>query len=178
MEPNERENLSLMFGQRLSDSFRTEVRVTFDGLVLVKKDNKFVLEEKKFGYLNYDKIIYNARCENVESKVLFRDEFRTSRCIVFANGFYEPDKRGNDHIFLSGNQDLLYMAGIVKKNNFIILTCNSSPVVKYYHPRMPLCLRKEDIPLYMDTKNGSFLFDIVKLPEIVSPEESEQMTLF
>jgi hypothetical protein len=43
---------------------------------------------------------------------------------------------------------------------------------------MPLIIKGKDIQRYLDVRNGTFLFDLLEKPELISPDTSEQLSLF
>jgi len=146
--------------------------------ILLSDDHHVMVETKAFGFRIHDKIIYNARSETVEEKVMFKEAFHHKRCVLPCSGFYEVDKHNVEHFFIDKNGELLYLCGIYDKNNFVILTCKGDDEVSFYHPRMPLIIKGKDIQRYLDVRNGTFLFDLLEKPELISPDTSEQLSLF
>ena len=102
----------------------------------------------------------NARAETVETAATYKKPFRTKRCLVPANFFYEPDKvhyqKPPRPWSLSQFKDerIFAFAGIYdiwKDDNtgkemysYSIITTEPNEVVGAIHPRMPVILHKED----------------------------------
>ncbi len=178
LEFDDKESLFRRYDFHSKREIRADIRVSMDGLMLYREEEDYHLDVKRFGFAKDGKMIYNAKSETIDSKKMFSSSFKEKRCVIPASCFYERDNRMNDHLFLSKSGELLYLAGIYFEDCFIILTREATKEVKYYHPRMPVCIKKEDIRLYLDVRNGSFLFQVLQQPEIVSPETSEQLSLF
>jgi putative SOS response-associated peptidase YedK len=97
----------------------------------------------------------NARCETVATNPMFRDAYRSRRCLVPANGFYEWQTTGgpkqpyyirllNDPLFcFAGLWGSRYVDGR-KERTFTILTTNANALVAKVHDRMPVILRPSD----------------------------------
>ncbi len=90
------------------------------------------------------RLLINARCETVEEKPLFSHSFRTMRCAVPTNGYYEWSQEKIRHRMNLPGKELLYLAGICtvceEGIRFAILTTEPSPSVSKIHHRMPLIL--------------------------------------
>ena len=106
-------------------------------------------KEEKIGY----KMI-NARAETVESKPAFQRRFKTGRCLVLADGFYEwrKDQGGRTKVpfryTLKGGQPFA-MAGLWDSWSgeegkvlltYTIITTSANELVGRIHPRMPVIL--------------------------------------
>jgi putative SOS response-associated peptidase YedK len=107
----------------------------------------------------------NARGETVESKPSFKAPFRTRRCIVPADGFYEWQKRDKGkapfYIYnstgrpfgLAGLWDCWTKKGTQGKEDvdagplytFTIITTQASPALSALHDRMPVIIPKDRI---------------------------------
>lgn len=93
---------------------------------------------------------FNARSEDAETKASFRDSFKSKRCLIPADGFYEwtkADDKGKDpwHIHLPGNRPFSF-AGLWAYNPALDLTsCTiltaaaEEPMIKL-HTRQPVIL--------------------------------------
>jgi putative SOS response-associated peptidase YedK len=102
------------------------------------------------------KAVINARAESVATKSFFRDAFKSKRCLVLANGFYEWKKTGGKklpyRIALTTEEPFAF-AGIwstvhdkdgAPHPTFAIITTEANDLVAHIHPRMPVILREED----------------------------------
>lgn len=98
--------------------------------------------------------VFNARAESAEEKVMFRDSLISRRCAVPASWFYEWNRNKEKIKFerKEGNS-LLYLAGIWRREEggeyFTILTTEANTSMKSTHDRMPLLLKKEEIPVWI-----------------------------
>lgn len=116
----------------------------------------------------------NAKVETVAELSSFREPFRKKRCLIPANGFYEPDKIHFSkppfpwHYFRMKDQSLFAFAGLYDvwkdKNSgkeihsYTIITTVPNAVVGKIHDRMPVILQKEDEKKWLD-------------PDITEPEQ-------
>lgn len=104
----------------------------------------------------------NARSETVASKPAFRDLFRSRRCWVLADGFYEwrrdPDgKRAPYHFQLPGARPFAF-AGLWDRwrgedaeiRSCTILTAPANDAVAPIHDRMPVILPPSERALWLD----------------------------
>jgi len=103
----------------------------------------------------------NAPAEEVTDKPTFRDPFRTQRCLVPANGFYEWQTRGaKKQPYKIGlrNGALLAFAGLWEKwtpetgepiETFTILTTRANKLVSEVHDRMPVIISPVDYPRWL-----------------------------
>lgn len=110
----------------------------------------FWAKDPKIGY----KLI-NTRAETILEKPSFKRAFKSRRCLIPANGFYEWKKDKNKtpyRIFLK-NDDLFAMAGIWETwqdaedrplHTFSIITTNPNSLMEKIHNRMPVILAAEN----------------------------------
>lgn len=105
----------------------------------------------------------NARAEGVVDKPMFRNAFRSRRCILPADGFYEWKvlERGNQPYFIRpANEPLFGLAGIFElrktdeglQPNCAILTIGANAAMKRIHDRMPVILSPEKYASWLDPK--------------------------
>ncbi len=100
---------------------------------------------------NYYNII-NVRSETLKSKHSFDFAFKSHRCIILADGFYEWQKKDNDkqpmHIHLK-DHTIFGFAGIyhsqtlddgTKSHTCAIVTTSPNELMKTIHDRMPVIL--------------------------------------
>lgn len=103
----------------------------------------------------FELTLVNARSETAREKPAFRDAFRTRRCLVPADGFYEwvrvdggkqpwYVRRSDDRPFgLAGLWDRWTGPGGRRLESTTILTCAPDRVVGELHDRMPVVLPPE-----------------------------------
>ncbi len=116
----------------------------------------------------------NARGESAAEKPAFRAAFKSRRCLVPADGFYEWKKRKGDQKqpYLVRNSDgsPFAFAGLCEKwqapedqiiESCTILTTYANDLTQPIHDRMPVILKSEDYDLWLDPD--------VKDPDILKP---------
>lgn len=99
----------------------------------------------------------NARAESVTVKPGFRTAFKTRRCLVPANGFFEWNQKKQPYYFHA--DQLFAFAGIYdiwtdmfgrELYSYTIITTNPNGVVKPVHDRMPVILKAPDEKRWLD----------------------------
>lgn len=102
-------------------------------------------------------LLINARGETVADKPAFRSSFRTRRCLVIADGFYEWQKlldRKQPHYFQVDDGALFAFAGIWDRwelgggggdvvESCAIITTRANELTKLVHERMPVILSQD-----------------------------------
>ncbi len=131
----------------------------------------FWAKDKTIGY----KMI-NARGETLAEKPAFRNAFKSRRCLVIADAFYEWKKITGSkekipyRIFLS-KQPVFSMAGIWEtwKNpegeiirSFSIVTISPNELMAEIHDRMPVILSKEDEKIWLESNDPEILKKLIK----------------
>lgn len=110
--------------------------------------------------------MFNARSEDAHQKPAFREAFKSKRCLVLADGYYEWTKgadggRDPHYIYLPGNE-LFAFAGLWAVNTLLgitsctILTAAAAPEIETLHHRMPIILNRS---AYRDWLNGDTSVD-------------------
>lgn len=109
--------------------------------------------------------LINARAETVDEKPTFRRAFKSRRCLIPANGFYEWRREGKRkqpyYIQLKGG-GLFAFAGLWESwqdkesgkviPSCTILTTEANALVKPLHDRMPVIMPPEDYGEWLDPK--------------------------
>ncbi len=107
----------------------------------------------------------NARAETVADKPTFRAAFRSRRCLVPADGFYEwktEGKRKRPYRFTLTDGRPFAFAGLWERwlgktgetlDSFTIIVTNANPLVKPIHDRMPVILPPESWGPWLDPAN-------------------------
>ncbi len=110
--------------------------------------------------------LINARSETAAEKPSFRNPFKTQRCLIPTDGFYEWQKIGKTkqpmRIFVK-SREVFSMAGLWDSwknpesgellDTFTILTCGANSFVTPIHDRMPAILSPEAETLWLDPKS-------------------------
>jgi putative SOS response-associated peptidase YedK len=109
--------------------------------------------------------LINARVETVAERPSFRDAFRSRRCLVPADGFYEWAARAGGarqpvHIALSGRR-CFAIAGLWESwrdpqggriESCTLLTTEAHPKLRALHDRMPVILDPADYAAWLDPR--------------------------
>lgn len=155
-----------------------------DAPVLSGKGGSLCCEWQHWGFPGFQgkKLIFNARCESVLEKPLFRDSVLHRRVVIPAKRFYEWSPRKEKNTFHRKDASALFMAGFSRlcegRERFVILTTKANDSVGPVHDRMPLILEREEIMEWVldDTRTENILQKIPCLLERQS--EYEQLSLF
>jgi putative SOS response-associated peptidase YedK len=110
------------------------------------------------------KPLINARAETVATKPTFRQAFKTKRCLVVADGFYEWKRVGKGKVpyrmALASGEPFAF-AGIWSTvhdpsghpyTTFAIITTEANALVTQVHNRMPVMLHARDEAHWLDTR--------------------------
>lgn len=105
----------------------------------------------------------NAKAETVNQKASFKSSFKSRRCLIPADGFFEWKKVGKKtkipYRFTVGEGEPFAFAGIWEeyeneagdiKHTFLILTTEPNSMIKDIHDRMPVILQKENEKKWLD----------------------------
>lgn len=94
----------------------------------------------------------NARGETIHEKPAFRSAFKTKRCLIPADGFYEWKKQNREkipHYIRLKTREMFAFAGLWEswkdaegheRRTFSIITTQANEVMKDIHHRMPVIL--------------------------------------
>lgn len=105
----------------------------------------------------------NARAETVATKPAFRDAFRSRRCLLPADGFYEWKRQGSSrskqpyYIRLKEDRPFAF-AGLWQRwhraetviESCTIITTGANELVAALHDRMPVILDRQQFALWLD----------------------------
>ncbi len=109
--------------------------------------------------------LINARAETIQEKPSFRSSFKTRRCLVPTDGFYEWSMKENGkvpyRISLEG-EGLFAFAGIWSEwgkgenslRSFSIITTEANSKLKSLHHRMPVILDPENYDYWLDSSRS------------------------
>ncbi len=109
----------------------------------------------------------NARSETIETTPSFRDPFRSQRCLIPADGFYEWKRQGKTkqpYCFEVSEGTVFAFAGLWDRwtdpqgqliESCTILTTTANPLLADLHDRMPVILQPDDYDSWLDIKPGN-----------------------
>lgn len=142
---------------------------------------------------------FNAKSETLEEKPTWKKPFKSQRCLVIADGFFEwKTERESSDLFgeASGkpvkkpyrirlkSKDQFAMAGLYNEwmdpatgeisETFSIVTTEANELMKPLHDRMPVILPDEAHRLWMDKREN----DTDMLKTLLKQFPSDQMELF
>lgn len=124
----------------------------------------------------------NARADSVVSKPMFRSAFRSRRCLIPANGFYEWQTLGKTKqpfLFRRRDARLVAFAGLWERwrdpngdvlESCAVLTTEANDVVRPVHDRMPAFLEPRDFELWLSNRT-----DVAELTALLVPYPAEEL---
>ncbi|UCD11585.1 MAG: SOS response-associated peptidase [Nitrospinaceae bacterium] len=128
----------------------------------------------------------NARAETAAAKPSFRAAFKTRRCLVPADGFFEWEQRNGKkipHYFHLRSAGLFAFAGFYEEQQestgplptFTILTTRANALVAPLHERMPVILAPEAYALWLS--HSASADDLQTLFDPYSAQSMEQFVV-
>lgn len=126
----------------------------------------------------------NARAETAPEKPAFRGAFKSRRCLLPADGFYEwqkLEKRKQPHCIRLKSGAVFAFAGLWDRwkspegevvESCTILTTDANDVVRALHDRMPVILAAGDYALWLDPKAKPELLKTLLRPFDAEPMEA------
>lgn len=155
----------------------------------VVDDGQLGFEIMEWGYLpvwakpggKYRPVI-NARGETVAEKPFFRGAFKSARCAIVADGFYEWKRSGNTkvpHWISLADEEVFAMAGVMARQTSedgservgcAIITTGPNELMEPIHDRMPVILPNSDLEawLHREAQPG-------ELQKLIRPYPSDAM---
>ena len=136
-------------------------------------------EEGKF------KPVINARGESVAEKPYFRGAFRSNRCAILADGFYEWKREGQDkhpHRITLEDGGIFAMAGVRSERitsdgsesiTCAIITTGPNELMADIHNRMPVILPPEEVQVWLDRETPPR-----ELEAMIASYPAEKMTAY
>lgn len=126
-------------------------------------------------------LIINARSETAEEKPMFREDVRSRRCLIPANGFYEWDRKKKQKIkyyFTNEDSSPIYMAGLYHMcedgQHTAILTTHANASMEPVHDRMPVILKEAELEDWvLDEKAASLLLH--REPPLLHREKADPL---
>ncbi len=125
----------------------------------------------------------NARAETAPEKPSFREAFKSRRCLVPANGFYEWQRQDNKKqpwLFRVIDEPGFCMAGLWETwrqpdgaplHTCTILTTKANDLLRPIHDRMPVILHREDYERWLTAQPDAS----AGLRDLLSPFPAEAM---
>ena len=117
----------------------------------------------------------NARAETIHEKPSFKKPFQKNRCLIIAAGFFEWQKtdnekkpfyikiKTNDLFCLAGLYDVWHAPDNTRLDTCTIITTSAAPSLRPIHDRMPVIVKPEDQPLWLDnTAKQAHLLSLFK----------------
>lgn len=155
-------------------------------LTIIRIEDSFKAGMINWNYkINYQgklKQVINARSETVNKLYSFRDAFKTKRCLILADSFYEWDRETKQpYRFILEDSNIYLYAGIYdsyrennkKKYGALILTTNANELVNEHHQRMPVILDLEAAKNYLN-----YSLSPEEITDLLKPYPAELMAKY
>ncbi len=159
--------------------------------VIIKKNPNYVVK-MRWGLIpswakdpSIGQKLINARAETIAEKPSFRHAFKSNRCLIPSNGFYEwkKTKVGKIPYFIHRADNKTFsFAGIYERwlnskneevNTYAIITCSPNSLVKPIHDRMPVILSEKGESKWLDTNS-----DANKLLSLLKPFDPTELEAY
>jgi putative SOS response-associated peptidase YedK len=130
--------------------------------------------------------LVNARAETLTEKPSYRHAFQKKRCLIVADSFYEWKRVNNQKIpmrILLKSHELFSMVGLWEQwkspngdsiFSCTIITTKPNPLMASIHDRMPVILKPQDEPLWLDPT----ISDPKKLKNLLKPYDEQWMEAY
>jgi putative SOS response-associated peptidase YedK len=133
--------------------------------------------------------LINAKAETVAEKPAFREAFKSRRCLIAADGFYEwaklPDgKTKQPYAIMMQDRSLFGFAGLWERwkdrtsgetvRSCTIITTMPNEVCAPIHDRMPVIIARDDYGKWL----GEEPVEPVRLLQMLKPSPADKMTSF
>lgn len=185
------------FGVEPPDGFEARYNICPSQAVLAvrrKKDE----EQRSLAFLHWglvphwmkeppkDARMINARSETAAEKPAFRDAFRTKRCLVPADGFFEWKKEAGGkqpYLIRMKGDGPFAIAGLwaswrkddgPRLESCSLLTTSPNQLMESIHDRMPVILPREVWDLWLDPQ----ISDVDRLKPLLVPAAADQMEAY
>jgi putative SOS response-associated peptidase YedK len=131
----------------------------------------------------FDRLLINARAETLAEAPAFRDAFKTHRCLIVADGFYEwrAEETGKKPVWITRpSRKPFAFAGLWAKaqrgdgssiHSCAIVTSKPGEVMAPIHDRMPVILELEAEAAWLDPDAGE-----TELLELLTPTDDLAVT--
>src|SRR6266478_1605916 len=132
--------------------------------------------------------LINAKAETVAEKPAFREAFKSRRCLIAADGFYEwkklDAKTKQPYAITMKDRSLFGFAGLWERwadktsgevvRSCTIITTTPNEITAPIHDRMPVIVAPEDYGKWL----GKEVADPVRLLQMLKPFPAEAMKVF
>ena len=149
---------------------RFNVAPTDDAAVVVQRDDHRAITAYRWGLIPHwsdtpktGNRMFNARSETIDRQPAFRYAFSKRRCLVPVDAYYEWQRAGSvrqPYAIIRPDGRPLALAGLWAGwkdeetgeiiRSFTIVTTSANSMMAPIHDRMPVILRPEDEPLWLD----------------------------
>jgi len=117
--------------------------------------------------------LINAKAETILERPSFKKSFKSRRCLVLADSFYEwkQDKEKIPYRILLKSEEPFSMAGICdiwkdaegkEIHSFSIITTEANDLMKGIHNRMPVILPRSDEKNWLEISDTQLLLNLLK----------------
>ncbi len=148
-------------------------------VIFTNDDGDRQLELMRWGFKLPDRLLFNARSEGIDTAKFWRERFRTKRCIIPANAFFEwakvPKGRKPKYEFTVPARELFGMAGVWSswknprteewEDTFAILTGDANHVMQPVHNRQPIIVAPEQYAEYLTPTDSPPVHLLHPLPD-------------
>ena len=134
-----------------------------------------VLLPATWGYVASGRPLINVRGEQVGSGAGFREAFRSRRCVVVTDGFFEWTPARAPFWYHRGDGGLLLLAGLhqpadgtapgTPRPRFTILTTRPNKLVAAVHNRMPVVIEEDRLDDWLTAPPAEIAALIAPAPE-------------
>jgi len=158
---------------------------------IIYQEKARVVQPMKWGLIpfwakdqNIGKKMFNARAESVIEKPAFRKAYKTQRCLVPSNGFYEwKDENGKKipYYFEVKDRPIFGFAGLYdvweepvggrEIYTYTIITTVPNEIVKPIHDRMPVILEKREENVWLNVSSST-----LELQSLLKPSKENLIT--
>ncbi len=132
-------------------------------VVLTNDEGERQIEIMRWGFKLPDRLLFNARSEGIDAAKFWGERFRTGRCIVPADAFFEWVKAAKGpkpkYEFAVRDREPFGMAGLWSswknpktdkwEDTFAVLTGDANGVMQPVHNRQPIILEPREYAEYL-----------------------------
>jgi putative SOS response-associated peptidase YedK len=188
-----KEDYDIDLEERLFDVPRYNVSPGQDVIAIINDGKKNRVGLLRWGFLppfaKDEKLAYqmiNAKSETLSEKPSYQDAFKSKRCIILADGFYEwmKDKSNQKPMYIHQKDKSIFpMAGLwstwtkpdgTKIHTCTIVTTEANDLMASFHDRMPVILEETSKHTWLNPYERN----IGTLSTLLKPYDSKKMSLY